>query len=244
MISPVRQLADDFPSEQKTPTRRWRFAVVLLAALLVSAGQPLVSELLGDQSSFDFGVTLLIMAVLLLAFEPGTHRSTARALGVAAFASLCAAKFASGASISALVIVSHLLTACLFALTLWSIIRTILFGRTSGEAILAAVCGYLLLGIIWSLIYESVETAAPGSFRVAAANGNQKSIFTIDRSELGYFSFVTLSTVGYGDVLPTTRVARTLAWLEAVVGQFYLAVLVAGLVGLRVSQGKRQRNDE
>ncbi|MCR4415511.1 MAG: potassium channel family protein, partial [Thermoguttaceae bacterium] len=53
---------------------------------------------------------------------------------------------------------------------------------------------------------------------------------------LSYFSFITLATVGYGDVTPTTSLARTLAWTEAITGQFYLAVLVAGLVGLKVTQ--------
>ena len=51
-----------------------------------------------------------------------------------------------------------------------------------------------------------------------------------DRGALGYFSFVTLATVGYGDITPVTPLARTLAWLEAISGQLYLAILVAGLV--------------
>ncbi|HET6879389.1 MAG TPA: potassium channel family protein, partial [Pirellulales bacterium] len=55
-------------------------------------------------------------------------------------------------------------------------------------------------------------------------------------STLAYFSFVTLTTAGYGDIVPATSLTRILAALEAVVGQFYLAVLVAGLVGIRVSR--------
>jgi hypothetical protein len=70
--------------------------VVLFAALLVSAGQPLVSNLLGEQFSFDLGVSLLMMAVLFLAFETGAHRRAARAFGVEAFASLCAARYTAG----------------------------------------------------------------------------------------------------------------------------------------------------
>jgi voltage-gated potassium channel Kch len=57
-----------------------------------------------------------------------------------------------------------------------------------------------------------------------------------DRNGLSYFSFITLATVGYGDVTPATPLTRTLAWLEAITGQFYLAVLVAGLVGFKVTQ--------
>jgi voltage-gated potassium channel len=220
--------------------RRWRFAVVLLAALLVSAGQPLLSEALGDRSTFDVGVTLLIMAVLLMANEPGPLRRAVFGIGLSAFASLWIGHIVDGVGGSIALVVSHALTTCLFGLMLTSIVRTVLVGRESGDAVLAAVCGYLLLGIIWSLLYSAVETAAPGSFRVHSPDAASPPAVAADRSALGYFSFVTLSTVGYGDVTPTTRVARTLAWLEAVAGQIYLAVIVAGLVGYRVSLAMQQ----
>jgi len=60
-----------------------------------------------------------------------------------------------------------------------------------------------------------------------------------DRGALSYFSFITLATVGYGDVTPATPLARALAWMEAVTGQFYLAVLVAGLVGFKITQAMK-----
>ncbi len=243
MTIAVDQSIDGIPGEPIAPARHWRFVLVLLAAVLVSTGQPLVSDLIDGRMPFDFSVALLIMAALLLTREPGTHRRTARALGVAAFISWCAAWLASDAYGSALLIVFQVLTACLFALTLGGIVRTILAGNATGDAILAAVCGYLLLGIIWTLLYESIETAAPGSFRMELIAGDDHAVSAVDRSDLGYFSFVTLSTVGFGDVLPTTRLTRTLAWIEAVAGQFYLAVLVAGLVGYRVSQGQRPANE-
>jgi hypothetical protein len=220
--------------------RRWRFGVVLVAALLVSAGQPLLSEVLGERSTFDVGVTLLIMAVLLMAKEPGPLRRAAFGIGLSAFASLWIGHLVSGLAGSVALVASHVLTTCLFALMLTSIVRTVLVGRESGDALVAAVCGYLLLGIIWSLLYSAIETAAPGSFRVHAPETGTSTLQSADRSDLGYFSFVTLSTVGYGDVTPTTRVARTLAWLEAVAGQIYLAVIVAGLVGYRVSLALQQ----
>ncbi len=61
---------------------------------------------------------------------------------------------------------------------------------------------------------------------------------------LVYYSFVTMTTVGYGDITPVSPPARTLAWLEAMMGQFYIAVLVAALVGIRVSQGPVKRNGD
>ena len=98
------------------------------------------------------------------------------------------------------------------------------------------MCGYLLLGIIWSLLYSAVETALPGSFSAPAPGIDNIVAGRADRGALSYYSFITLATVGYGDVAPITPLARTLAWMEAIAGQFYLAILVAGLVGFKVTQ--------
>jgi voltage-gated potassium channel len=98
------------------------------------------------------------------------------------------------------------------------------------------MCGYLLLGIIWGLLYSAVETASPGSFSLPSPKDTDAVAARPDRGTLTYYSVITLTTVGYGDVTPTTPLARTLAWMEAVTGQFYLAVLVAGLVGFKVTQ--------
>ena len=135
-----------------------------------------------------------------------------------------------------LLVGAHLLAACFFAFALYGILRAIFVKQASGDAIFAAVCGYLLLGIIWSLLYSAVETASPGSFNCRRQQGANVAAVRPDRGTLGYFSFITLATVGYGDITPITPLARTLAWMEAIAGQFYLAILVAGLVGFKVTQ--------
>jgi hypothetical protein len=86
---------------------------------------------------------------------------------------------------------------------------------------------YLLLGIIWSLAYMLTELASPGSFYGLGEGGP-----AVTRRDLFYYSFVTLVTVGYGDIGPVSPEARALAITEAVVGQLYLVVLVASLVGM------------
>ena len=101
------------------------------------------------------------------------------------------------------------------------------------------MCGYLLLGIIWSLLYCATEMASPGSFVMSVPGQDHRAAAPLDRSDLSYYSFITLATVGYGDVTPTTQLARTLAWTEAITGQFYLAILVAGLVGFKVTQAMK-----
>src|SRR5262245_16376380 len=116
------------------------------------------------------------------------------------------------------------------------VLRQTLGGATvTADTIAGAICFYLLLGVIWALIYALIELAHPGSFldggRPVGSAGHHALV-----PELLYLSLVTLSTVGYGDVLPVTQQARMLAALEGIIGPLYLAVLIARLVGLSASR--------
>jgi hypothetical protein len=95
-------------------------------------------------------------------------------------------------------------------------------GRTAPHRIVAAVVVYLLVGIIWSRFYEITGLLIPGAFHMGDSSATLTS-YT-------YFSFVTLATIGYGDIYPVHPVARNLAVLEAITGQMYIAVLIARLV--------------
>ena len=224
------------PTAPETIRHRWRFDVVLLASLLLAVAQPLTSGLFDERGSFDVFFSLLIAAVLLLAFEEREHRRIAFSLGLTAFVAIWVSHGLDGVASRLLLVGAHLLAACFFAFTLYGILRAILTRQVSGDAIFGAACGYLLLGIIWSLLYYAVETASPGSFNMPSPKGTHAAAGRPERGDLSYYSFITLATVGYGDVTPSTPLARTLAWMEAVTGQFYLAVLVAGLVGFKVTQ--------
>ena len=105
----------------------------------------------------------------------------------------------------------------------------------NANRIVGAVCVYLLLGVIWAMAYTIIEMISPGSF----AGFSPIDDLGWD-SEWLYFSFVTMTTLGYGDILPVSATARGFAYMQAIVGQFYIAVLVAGLVSAYVS--KRNRN--
>jgi hypothetical protein len=82
--------------------------------------------------------------------------------------------------------------------------------------------------------YSMIETFQPGSFQISQSlriSGEQPQLYV-----LTYFSFVTLTTVGYGDVVPNSPTTCTFAWIEAITGQFYLAIIVAGLVSMLVTR--------
>jgi hypothetical protein len=104
------------------------------------------------------------------------------------------------------------------------------------DNILGAFTGYLLIAVIWGIGYSLIELNEPGSFRVNDALQSEWASPAERDWVLNYFSCCTLMTVGYGDVTPVHAAARTLAVLEAMTGQLYLAVLVAVLVGIQVAQ--------
>jgi voltage-gated potassium channel len=105
-------------------------------------------------------------------------------------------------------------------------------GRVTMDRIFAAICVYLLIGFAWTFAYALLDEIAPGSF--AAVADASRNDYVARVQQLRYFSFMTLTTVGYGDIVPRSPAARTMATLEAVTGQIYLAVLVARLVGLHI----------
>lgn len=103
-------------------------------------------------------------------------------------------------------------------------------GPVNLHRIQGAVAAYLLLGLTWALAYELVAHLAAGAFSGTGLGGSERPDFV-------YFSFVTLTTVGYGDVTPVHPVARSLAIAEALTGQLYPAILLARLVSLATGSG-------
>jgi len=113
-------------------------------------------------------------------------------------------------------------------------------GKVTWDKIYGAVCAYLLLGYAWTFAYSVIEELQPGSFDSPISTMPHDLVGRV--MQLRYFSFVTLATVGYGDIVPHTPVARTLALLEAILGQFYLVALVGRLVGLHIVHGNPERS--
>ena len=95
-----------------------------------------------------------------------------------------------------------------------------------------AIAAYVLLGITWTILYGFLDQTVSHAFSLPAAGG----VYSADRQEqMAYFSFVTLTTLGYGDITPTHDISRMFAITEALIGQLYPATLLARLVSLEVS---------
>jgi voltage-gated potassium channel len=109
--------------------------------------------------------------------------------------------------------------------------------RPVADRIVGAICVYVLIGLGWASVYETLDGVIPGSFRFPA----DTAWVTPSPLRYRYFSFVTLATLGYGDVTPVTALAGTLASIESIAGQLYIGITVARLVAL--SLGERAGSD-
>jgi hypothetical protein len=109
--------------------------------------------------------------------------------------------------------------------------------RVDSEVMCAGVANYLVLGLLWTLAYTVVGDVVPGAFVVSAGPAVGERIEGFNAL---YFSFITLSTVGYGDIVPAAPVARMLAMTEAVTGTFYLALLISRLVAMYSSEPNKE----
>lgn len=127
--------------------------------------------------------------------------------------------------------------AFLFTVTIIQIYEVATHEDVTLNTLLGAVAGYLLIGLTWSYFYLAAEHLSPGSFSPAPpTNGS----FRLDQDYFTYFSYSSLTTLGYGDIIPRSSLARTLAWMEAAVGQIYLAVWISQLVAIHIAQRIRK----
>jgi hypothetical protein len=110
------------------------------------------------------------------------------------------------------------------------------------NTVFGSCCVYLLLSLTWSAAYAILETVQPGSFNIALASAGETgdALPTFD-VQLVYFSMITLTTVGFGDITPVTPQARILAALEGLIGQLFLAIIVARLVALEIASRIQRR---
>ncbi len=213
---------------------RWRFTVLLTWLLLVLGGRMAASSNRVEQIFLDLCGAALIVAAMLTICSHRRFRVAALILGIPPiFLGVVGHVFPSRMGANA-ILFGRGTSVIFLAFTILLLVRAVVKAREiTWDAVMGAIAGYVLIGVIWTELYCVVELMVPGSF--AAGNDSVKDLSDpVQRqSVLEYFSFATLSTLGYGDLAPLSRPARSLACLEAICGQFYLAVLVAGLIGMR-----------
>jgi len=127
----------------------------------------------------------------------------------------------------------------LILLTIVMLVKVFGRGRATIHRVKGAIAVYLLFGLAWSILYGLLDQTLPHAFNLPPDGG----IFTPERQEvLSYFSFVTLTTLGYGDITPTHEVSRMFVVMEGLFGQLYPATLLARMVSLELMH--REISDE
>lgn len=223
--------------------RRWRYLFLLGAILALLVLQPIATDLGLLEMPFEL-LLVVVMAVLALALgQDRIWRNSAIGVCVAVASLSIAGHFLSFAGHSATVSAGQALGALFFLLVAARIVRSIFNSHEiSPDSICGTICGYMLLGIAWGLTYSLIDAVDPASFRIGDAMQPHMQQIDDRRSVFMYYSFITLTTVGYGDITPISTTACTLAWSEAVFGQLYLAVLVAGLMSALVARNNASGN--
>lgn len=206
--------------------RRFLFLLILLLTLIV------VVPFIGDYSGFRIVVDMFATGVFIAAMyaisEKRHQLILALFLVVPTILTLWIDYFTTG---NWTFFVSEICGVLFFGFAIVFVVNYIRSQRdVTTEIIFAAVVVYLLMAMLWADLYRMLETLTPGSF--AMPGGEIKN----DRILFLYFSLVTITTLGYGDMTPVTDQAAGLASVEAIAGQIYLVVLVAYLVGMHVSK--------
>jgi voltage-gated potassium channel len=215
---------------------RRKYTLLLAVAVLAEVLQPLAKGLKRGVF-FDGLLAVLLASVFLVVLDKRRQRTIGLCLGIPALVTNWLHYLQPARWDVATELLYHAFTCAFFLYAAVTILGTIFRRRdVTVDAVLGAVCGYLITGAAFANLYTAIELLQPGSFSINSGIIAQLDNWHSRRFLFGYFSLVTLTTMGYGDITPLSPSAASLSWLEAVVGQFYMAVVVAQLVGIRIGQ--------
>jgi voltage-gated potassium channel len=217
---------------------RHKHLLLLAAVLFALVTQPLLAhEIAGARIAYDLLVAAVTVGVLFVVFGERWERRVALVLLLPAFVLTFALYTLSPPLARPAAVAYHVSLALFVAFAVGVIVRDI-FRRhaISFDEVIGAFCGYLLLGIVWGNLYVVVEVLAPGSFAVAPAIQWQLDDLHLRRALFNYVSFATMASLGYNDVTAVAPLANILTWFEVMTAQFYLAVVIAQIVGMKLAQ--------
>lgn len=212
---------------------RHRYALLFFSLLLTVAIGPLLETVNFGRNAMEAFLAVNLVAAVFPIVLKGERRTLYALIAVAIVLRLLSMRGPQAPALSVLAAVTW------GAIALVAAYRAVRFSlssvRIDAERLYAALSAYLLIGMCWGVAYAAMARVLPGSL----LSGGVVPSGGIGMGDAIYFSFVTLATLGYGDLVPATPAMRGLAVFEAVIGQLYLALLVARLVGLQTAAHSR-----
>lgn len=219
-----------------------RFKYLLISLLLLSVLDPFLRGFRIFGISFLDTIYTLLLLSAIYAISDNKKLLTAGIIFVVPILVISWTNYAR--NYPALVFVNGGLSiALLIFVTISILVHVLKQERITKDTIYGAACVYLMLGVIWGVAFTIIELCVPGAFSFGdsvMAVPDLDDQIRILNDVLMYYSYVTLTTVGYGDIVPVSPSARTFSALEAIVGQLYLVLLIARLVGLHISQSSKK----
>ena len=213
-------------TEENSPRTRFLLLLVSLLALMVL--EPFLFDYIRLRFLLDIFFTIILFASIYAVSQKKRTLLIAILLALPKLGTIWALNFTT----QPLLLLIDSICGVIFIGYIILLILTIISRQkeVTRETIYGAIVVYILIGIMWVYFYQFTDVLHPHSFSISAAPDDpQKSFY--------YYSFVTLTTLGYGDITPISGPARAMTTLEAILGQMYLAVTIARLVGMHISQG-------
>jgi hypothetical protein len=219
-------------SEQE---REVNFSALLVGLLLILIGWPAAVEIFGDVEGLYVQIAFTGLLVIGLWSFHRSRRGFIIGIILAAASAISALVnvFVAG---DLLILVTMLILIAFCAMSLSIALRQVLLTEDIDlNRLVGAVCAYLLMGFMFGLIHILVAWLLPGSYQ-----GIGPPVVEDEGVQYIYYSFVTLTTLGYGDITPVRPLAEAVAYIEAVIGVFYIAILVGTLIGLMLSRAPKK----
>jgi hypothetical protein len=207
--------------------RRFSTVQLLIALLVLLISAPFVEELEGGHLILSVLFSLVLLAAVFAVADRTRTLVIALVLAVPAITARWINHFRPDLVHPAVFLVCALL---LLGFVIGHLLHFVLRALVvTVEVLCASIAAYLMLGLMWTVAYWLVDQVTPGG---AFSYNTDRGVHSMNGFTGFYFSFITLSTVGYGDITPVSRAARCLAAMEAMTGLLYVAVLIARLVSL------------
>ena len=221
-------MTNRFALPHESTHRRHRFFILLCLILGLHILVPVINRFVVARILIDTFMTAIVVSLAYTISNKKAHLVAGAFFGLLLLASL----WLPAASENTWLLASGMIAGVVcFAVGIASLLDFIRKSKEVRlEVIYAAILLYLLAVFMWAFVYTFLELVDPGSFNIEPTRPHDL-LLTFE-----YFSLVTITTLGYGDIAPITQVARALSTLEAIVGQLYLVVAVAWLVGMYVSK--------
>jgi len=216
--------------------RNWpgRYTVLLFLVLLMIVGEPLFAGHRLAQGLASTSMSLVLLAALYTLNLSPAYFTVGLVLMVPAFVTRWALHWYRTPELEVFAALSA--SAFIFVTVVGLVRELFSVKRVTLDTISAAICAYLLMGMAWAFLFAVVAMEHPGSFSRVLLVNSQASPMFMSLHNFFYYSFICLTTTGFGDIAPTSDAARALSILESVTGQMYLAILIARLVSLEVAQ--------